>query len=261
METNKILKTDKEFRDLIAPLSDDELQGLTNSILASGCREMLKAWKNTIIDGHNRYAICQKYNIPYSVQQMRFASKKDAKLWIVTNQLGRRNISEITRMKLVLQKETLLRQKAKKNRSRNTVEPVHTRKIMAKEIGVSERKLYWFMKIQELGTPELMRRLEAGEVKMGAAYREVAGVAAGMDTGAGYEVIARTVEVFCGGGDVDFCAPHCREAVLRNATKVEKVLGFACYGVGLMDGGGDMAGMRRRVGGLCGVAFGLVGVV
>ena len=52
----KILKIDLGFQILIPPLSDDELHGIEESILAEGrCRDTIKVWKDTIVDGHNRY--------------------------------------------------------------------------------------------------------------------------------------------------------------------------------------------------------------
>ena len=53
------LKIDPEFKDLIPPLSSDEYEQLENNILYDGCREPLIAWNDILVDGHNRYDICQ----------------------------------------------------------------------------------------------------------------------------------------------------------------------------------------------------------
>jgi len=95
MNTTYTLKIDSEFRDLIEPLTSDESQGLESNILKNGCLDPLKVWKgqNILLDGHNRYKICQKYNIPFQVIELEFATREDAFNWIIRNQLDRRNLT------------------------------------------------------------------------------------------------------------------------------------------------------------------------
>jgi len=181
----KPLKIDKTFQNLIPTLSDEEFKGLEESILSEGrCRESIKIWRDIIVDGHNRYAICQKHGIPVKTQSLRFSCKKDAELWIVQNQLGRRNLVNAMRIKLALHKESLLQDKARENRKGCNNDPVHVRKIIAQEAGVSEQTVHKYMKIRELGTPELIKRVESGQTKISTAHREV-----------GHVVTTRTVDV------------------------------------------------------------------
>jgi len=84
---------DKEFKSLIPPLKPEELAQLEQNILAEGIREPLCVWGDIILDGHNRYAIAQKYNLPFEVTRFDFADRETAKLWIINNQLGRRNLT------------------------------------------------------------------------------------------------------------------------------------------------------------------------
>lgn len=87
-----MVKIDPEFQSLIPPLTDDEYQRLEKSILAEGVRECIITWDDTIIDGHNRYRICQKYNINCPNKERKFESRDAAKLWIISSQLSRRNL-------------------------------------------------------------------------------------------------------------------------------------------------------------------------
>ena len=48
------MKIDKEFADLIPPLTEEEYKGLETSILNEGCRDALVVWNDTLVDGHNR---------------------------------------------------------------------------------------------------------------------------------------------------------------------------------------------------------------
>jgi DNA-binding transcriptional regulator YhcF (GntR family) len=82
-----------EFHNLLAPLTSVELLHLRNSIIAEGCRDPLTVWQDIIIDGHNRYAICQELNIPFQVREVEFADNEAAMDWIDQNQLARRNLT------------------------------------------------------------------------------------------------------------------------------------------------------------------------
>lgn len=91
---------DKEFQSLIPPLTAEEYAGLEESILSEGCRDALVVWGDTLIDGHNRYEICTKHNIPFKTVTKDFASREDVKLWMIGNQLARRNINKYARTTL-----------------------------------------------------------------------------------------------------------------------------------------------------------------
>ena len=56
------LKIDPEFQSQIPPLTDDEYKQLEENILKEGkLISPLIVWNNTLVDGHNRYAILQKH--------------------------------------------------------------------------------------------------------------------------------------------------------------------------------------------------------
>ena len=88
------MKIDPEFRDLLPALTDKEHGALEKMILAEGCRDAFVVWGDTLIDGHNRYAICQKHGLGYPPPvNMEFNSKDEVKAWIIATQLSRRNLS------------------------------------------------------------------------------------------------------------------------------------------------------------------------
>jgi len=154
------LKINPEFKDLIPPLTVEELQQLEQNILAEGkCRDAIKVWRDYIIDGHNRYAICQKHGIPYRVQKLPFASKTDAKIWIAENQLGRRNLTTAMRIEIACKKTELLQQ------------PGNVRKQIAKAAGVGENTVQKYMKITGEGSAELIEQVKSGKVKIGTAHK------------------------------------------------------------------------------------------
>ena len=89
------LKIDPEFQSQIPPLTDDEFKQLEENILKEGkLLSPLIVWGNTLVDGHNRYAILQKHpEICFSTMPLRFANREETLAWICKNQLGRRNLS------------------------------------------------------------------------------------------------------------------------------------------------------------------------
>jgi hypothetical protein len=87
------LRIDSEFRALIPPPTAEELAELEKLLVRDGCRDCLISWDGILLDGHNRLAICQRRGIQYDVKEMEFASRDEAKDWIIRNQLARRNLS------------------------------------------------------------------------------------------------------------------------------------------------------------------------
>lgn len=111
------IRIDPEFKSLIPPLTDEEYDGLRDSLLNEGCRDAIVVWDGILVDGHNRYEICEKHGIPYDVVEMEFASRNDAKLWIYKNQLSRRNLRDLQRIEIVRKLEDVVREKAKQRQS------------------------------------------------------------------------------------------------------------------------------------------------
>lgn len=95
------LKIDEEFKKLIPPLSPDECKQLEENLLQDGCREPLCVWNKTILDGHNRYDICTRNQIPFKIVHIFLRSREEAIVWICANQLGRRNITDESRRYLI----------------------------------------------------------------------------------------------------------------------------------------------------------------
>jgi len=183
------LSIDPEFKRLIPPLSDDEFQQLEQNILSRRkCWDAIMLWDGIIIDGHNRFYICVKHGIEFEVKEMCFASREDAKLWILENQLGRRNLTDAMRIELTLNKADMLREKAKANLSltggdrkseksgftkgsKAVDEPINVHKAIAGEADVSHGTLQRYMRIKEDGSPALLEKVKSGEIKIGSAYR------------------------------------------------------------------------------------------
>lgn len=100
----KHLKINPEFQKLISDLTNEEYKLLQENIEKEGCRDKIVTWNDTIIDGHNRYKICSKLNLKFTVEEKDFSSQDEAITWIINNQLGRRNLTDTQKTYLIGEK-------------------------------------------------------------------------------------------------------------------------------------------------------------
>lgn len=173
------LKVDAEFKALIPPLRDDEREQLERNLAADGCREPLVVWGDVLLDGHNRYEICTRRGIAYkTVPAVGVDTHDDAKLWIVRNQLGRRNISDFVRAELALVAKPLIEAKARANQqggkggvllSQNSDEAIRTDEAVAELASVSRDTVRKVEKIKETAAPELFTNRREGTDTYGSA--------------------------------------------------------------------------------------------
>lgn len=86
---------DEEFRALLPPLTPDQRAGLEASILAQGILSPLLVWEETgvLLDGHNRFEIATREEIPFPTRTVKLASREAAVEWIFANQRDRRNLT------------------------------------------------------------------------------------------------------------------------------------------------------------------------
>ena len=148
-----MIKIEPEFKALIPPLAPDELRQLEENILRDGCRDPLVIWQEKLIDGHNRFEICQRNKIPFETVEMEFADRVQAMLWMIDNQRGRRNVSDYDKGLLAMKRQELLKPLAKENQKASegqgvkgsaklpNLKPIDTRREAAKEAGIGERTL------------------------------------------------------------------------------------------------------------------------
>ncbi|MCG2584535.1 hypothetical protein [Massilia sp. TS11] len=156
----------EDLRSFIEPLTADEYAALERSLLEEGCRDALVLWNDVLVDGHNRYAICQKHGIAFqTVQNTRFASLDDVRLWMINNHLGRRSVSEFQRGVLALRKKEILAAQATPEQPA----PRLKRSDLAREARVSPALIASIEKIEKAATPELVEAVRKGTISINAA--------------------------------------------------------------------------------------------
>ena len=196
------ITVNEDLRAYIDPLTEDEYAALERSLLAEGCRDALVLWGDLLVDGHNRYSICQKHGIPFNtIQNQTFQSIDDVHLWMIDNHLGRRSVSDFQRGVLALRKKEIvaarLAQTQEKKASAESIAseaavpvdtvPQLTREGMARAARVSSATLGQIEKIQKTAAPELVNAVKTGMISINAAAavaslpeeKQVAAVAGG----------------------------------------------------------------------------------
>ncbi|MBN9628051.1 MAG: plasmid replication/partition related protein [Acidovorax sp. SCN 65-28] len=179
----------EELKAYIEPLTPDEHDALERSILTEGCRDALVLWGDVLVDGHNRYGICQKHGLPFqTVQNPRFQSMEDVHLWMIDQHLGRRSVSDFQRGVLALRKrEIMAERKARAATATETTEatpaadvpeaaaalpapdPLNSREAIAKAARLSSSQVVMIEKIQKQAAPELVAAVKSGTISINAA--------------------------------------------------------------------------------------------
>ncbi len=184
----------EELKAYIDPLTPEEYQALERSILSEGCRDALVLWGDILVDGHNRYGICQKHGLPFNtVQNTRFQSMEDVHLWMIDQHLGRRSVSDFQRGVLALRKKEITTARAQAavaalaeagtaigtefpseisaapHAQLPPAEALTSREAIAKAARISSNTVVQIEKIQKSAAPELVEAVKAGTISINAA--------------------------------------------------------------------------------------------
>jgi len=88
------LKIEQRWSKYFPPLDDESTLMLETSLLDEGQRDpIVCTQQGTVIDGHRRLELLTRHGIAPEVVEMTFESDAEVEEWILTNQLGRRNLS------------------------------------------------------------------------------------------------------------------------------------------------------------------------
>ncbi len=180
----------EDLKAYIDPLTTDEHDALERSLLQEGCRDALVLWGDTLVDGHNRYGICQKHGIPFQTLQSNvFHSVEDVHLWMIDQHLGRRSVSDFQRGVLALRKREILADRklaasltvsgsenelpASSPTASSTTplatEPVQSREDLARLARLSSNQVVMIERIQKQAAAEVVAAVKSGAISINAA--------------------------------------------------------------------------------------------
>lgn len=181
---------DQEFSTLIPPLTKTELAGLEADLIeCDGAITPLLAWGSILLDGHNRYNICNRLNLSFEVKNMNFPDRASAMAWMIRHQLHRRNINKAQRVKLALRLKPLIagdnltKILSGKQENKNALDPPlnsgegrrdkETSAQVADAAGVSKDTVEKVEKVIKEGSEELQKKMLSGKVSINKAHKEV----------------------------------------------------------------------------------------
>ena len=201
-----------DLQAYIDPLTPEEYTALERSILAEGCRDALVLWGEVLVDGHNRYGICQKHGITFqTVQNTRFTSMEDVHLWMIEQHLGRRSVSDFQRGVLALRQREIVAARRERALAQapadapdaapgtdaaapdgvtsTAPEPLPSREAIAKAARISSTQVKLIETIQKQAAPEVVAAVRSGTLSINAAAavaslpaeEQVAAASAGAD--------------------------------------------------------------------------------
>ena len=179
-----------ELAELLPPLSDEQLSVLEADILQNGCYSpVIVNEELMIVDGHNRFNICEKHGLPYRMAVFHFEDMLEAKQWAVDNQKGRRNLNmwELGQIALKLKPHIEARaaqshaanggdKKSDAAKSASVISPkpvsenIDTRKELAKAIGIGEKAMGQIMQIDGHAPDAIKKSLENKEISVNKGY-------------------------------------------------------------------------------------------
>lgn len=191
----KKYKIDEELKNIMPHLTKEEYEELEQSLLTDGYKgSPIIIWNDTVIDGHNRYEICLKHDIPFEVKELEFPNKEEVIHWMVRAQLGRRNLSPIQRIAITEKYRPIYEKQAKENQAKyygNQYEKKNgltenlpqvqskkernptTDKRLSDVAGVSEKTYRMGAKILNSDNEDLKQRVLSGETAISAGYKEM----------------------------------------------------------------------------------------
>ena len=175
---------DQEFKNLIPPLSKEEFAQLEENCVKDGIRDPLIVWpqgdgNDILIDGHNRFEISAKHaGIRFNIKRMEFQSRDDVIVWIIRNQLGRRNLSAYDRSILALRLKPVIAERAKEKqieaggavRQKSDKAVIDTKKELAKIAGVSHDTIHKVEKIEREATERTKQLVREGKLSINQGY-------------------------------------------------------------------------------------------
>lgn len=177
------IRIDQEFSRLVRKPTPEEYAQLERDIKRDkGARDPLVLWGDILLDGHQRYEICCKHNLPFKTVQKPCSSRNAARFFIIRSHLGRRNLQPYARMELILALEPTLARQAKARQQQGGRQKVpqksaeprrqrETREQLAKLAQVSRDTLQKGKLLIARAPAKVKRQLRAGEVSVNKAYQ------------------------------------------------------------------------------------------
>lgn len=188
---NQTIVIKDRFKNSLPPLTQEEYHKLEMQLVREGCRDALLLWGDILIDGHNRYSICTKHNLPFTtLQTLDFKNEDEAEVWQIEYNLGRRNLNDHNKVMVALKRQSILDTMAQGKEKQvesgriyhkgspkvlsscdKTLEPINTQKAISEYTGISTGQVAKIQYIEKHGDEKEKDMSRKG--KTDKAYKEI----------------------------------------------------------------------------------------
>lgn len=191
----------EELENLLPPITQEESEGLKESLNKNGQEIPIQTGciqgnnEPFIIDGHNRYRLLLDMGRKPAFKQrnISFSDMNHVKLWMVDNQLARRNLSKFNRGACVLKRKSIVAEVAKERMSLGgqggikEAAPIsghlpkddrskRTDRVLSKSAGIGHDTLHKISVIVDRASEESKRALRQdgdSNISINSVYREI----------------------------------------------------------------------------------------
>lgn len=199
------LKINPRFEKFSPKKKPDEIEELKNSLKKKGyVGSPILTWHGFIVDGHNRYKMCQelgiKIDLEKNVEELElgdFAKEIDAMDWMLTHQLSSKNLSPGEKLAMMDEfKEEVRIENEKKKLEGNSKGGKSNKEVslqlecdlkndntsrsetwtdnqIAKKAGVGTGTVARYNKVMNSNDDDLKEKVKTGQVSVNKAYEEV----------------------------------------------------------------------------------------
>lgn len=174
-----------ELELYIRKQTPEELEQFKASLKEEGIRDALIVTSldgnNVLIDGHHRFRVGKEVGITdFPTKQLELGTLEDIKIWMLKNQLGRRNLTDAERIYIATELMNFLSEKAQDNQKSGVrlnlakgERSVNTNAEIAKLANVSRANVTKFNKLKKEASPEELEKVIVGEKSIHRAHSDL----------------------------------------------------------------------------------------
>ncbi len=168
-----------ELAELLPPLSDEQLSLLEADLLKNGCYTPIIVNEDLqVVDGHNRFRICEQHDLPFQMAVFAFDDLLEAKQWALGTQKSRRNLTVNELCKIAMKLRPEVEEKAHNQQGTRSDlsttlskgSAISTRKELANVVGVGEVTMGKAMKIEDEAPQPVKDAVDNGELSIHQGY-------------------------------------------------------------------------------------------
>lgn len=151
-------------------MSTQEYTFLENDIIEHGVREPIWMFNGQVLDGRNRYGVCQRHGIECETREFK-GTEAEAIAFVWSLNFARRHLNQSQAAMAAAKRANLERGRPANGDETNPPSGGITQEQAAEITGASLRSTQRAAEVLEKGTPELVKLVESGDIPVATAAR------------------------------------------------------------------------------------------